>query len=584
MTITDSSVPSAVPQPALLESVAFEQALDRLLVESGALDRRGLERARRVAAEGGSRLDAALTQLGLITERGLAEALGKLLDLPLARAEDYPETAVAPDRLKVLFLRKARTLPIAIDDATITLAMVDPLDHFTRAAIASATGRIVAVRIAVPIDLEAAFNRLYAERSDAAEEGLASRDEIEAGGGEDDAERLRDLASEAPVVRLVNQMISRAVETRASDIHVEPFDGVLRIRYRYDGVLHEMEAPSPHLKAAIVSRIKIMAHLDIAERRLPQDGRIKLAVRGQDVDFRVSTSPSLHGESVVMRILDRSAVALRFDNLGLGDDIGRRLKELLELPNGIILATGPTGSGKTTTLYTALTHLNLVDRKIITVEDPVEYQLAGINQIQVKPQIGLNFATLLRSILRQDPDVIMIGEIRDLETAQIAVQAALTGHLVLSTLHTNSATATIIRLRDMGVEDYLLTATLNGVLAQRLVRRLCPECRRPAPAAPEIVKRFGLERFTEAQPIILYEAVGCAACRNTGYLGRTAIGELLVMSETLHSLVVNGADQQALQRQAAGEGMRTMYDNGIAEMLAGRTTWRELMRSIRVED
>ncbi|MBV8653648.1 MAG: Flp pilus assembly complex ATPase component TadA, partial [Alphaproteobacteria bacterium] len=455
----------------LNESAAFEQALDRLLVESGAIDRRGLDRARRVASEGGARLDAVLTQLGLITERGLAEALGKLLALPLAGPQDYPETAIAPDRLKVLFLRKARTLPIAIDETTITLAMADPLDHFTRAAIASATGRDVAVRVAVPIDLEAAFNRLYTERPAAAEDGLAAREEAESGGGEDDAERLRDLASEAPVIRLVNQMISRAVETRASDIHVEPFDGSIRVRYRYDGVLHEMEAPPPHLRAAIVSRIKIMAHLDIAERRLPQDGRIKLAVRGQDVDFRVATTPSLHGESVVMRILDRSAVALRFDNLGLGDEIGQRLKELLELPNGIILATGPTGSGKTTTLYTALTHLNLVDRKIITVEDPVEYQLTGINQIQVKPQIGLNFATLLRSILRQDPDVIMIGEIRDLETAQIAVQAALTGHLVLSTVHTNSAAATITRLRDMGLEDYLMTATLKAVLAQRLVRR-----------------------------------------------------------------------------------------------------------------
>jgi general secretion pathway protein E len=568
----------------LNESAAFEQALDRLLVESGAIDRRGLDRARRVASEGGARLDAVLTQLGLITERGLAEALGKLLALPLAGPQDYPETAIAPDRLKVLFLRKARTLPIAIDGTTITLAMADPLDHFTRAAIASATGLDVAVRIAVPIDLEAAFNRLYAERPATAEDGLAAREEAESAGGEDDAERLRDLASEAPVIRLVNQMISRAVETRASDIHVEPFDGSIRVRYRYDGVLHEMEAPPPHLRAAIVSRIKIMAHLDIAERRLPQDGRIKLAVRGQDVDFRVATTPSLHGESVVMRILDRSAVALRFDNLGLGDDIGRRLKELLELPNGIILATGPTGSGKTTTLYTALTHLNLVDRKIITVEDPVEYQLTGINQIQVKPQIGLNFATLLRSILRQDPDVIMIGEIRDLETAQIAVQAALTGHLVLSTLHTNSAAATIIRLRDMGVEDYLLTATLNGVLAQRLVRRLCPECRRPAPAAPEIIKRFALDRFTNTRPIILHEAVGCAACRNTGYQGRTAIGELLVMSDALHSIVIDGGDQQALQRAAVKEGMRTMYDYGIAEMLAGRTTWRELMRSIRVED
>ena len=299
----------------------------------------------------------------------------------------------------------------------------------------------------------------------------------EAEPAEEDAERLKDLASEAPVIRLVNQLIARAVETHASDVHIEPFADRLRVRYRYDGVLHEVEPPPARLQAAVISRIKIMARLDIAERRLPQDGRIKLTVRGHEIDFRVSTMPSLHGETVVLRVLDRTAVEFDYAKLGLPRDIRQGVERALELPNGIVLVTGPTGSGKTTTLYTGLLKLNTVARKIVTVEDPIEYQLTGINQIQVKPQIGLNFASLLRSILRQDPDVIMIGEIRDLETAQIAVQAALTGHLVLSTLHTNSAAATMTRLRDMGLEDYLLTATLKAVLAQRLVRRLCPACK-----------------------------------------------------------------------------------------------------------
>src|SRR5215472_14612328 len=326
-----------------------------------------------------------------------------------------------------------------------------------------------------------------------------------------------------------------------------------------------------------------MAKLDIAERRLPQDGRIKLAVRGQEVDFRVSTIPSLHGESVVLRILDRSAIELRFERLGLAAELQARLQRLLELPNGIVLVTGPTGSGKTTTLYTALTGLNDVSRKVMTVEDPVEYQLGGIMQIQVKPQIGLNFAALLRSILRQDPDIIMIGEIRDLETAQIAVQAALTGHLVLSTLHTNSAAATILRLRDMGVEDYLLTATINGVLAQRLVRRLCADCRRPVPVSPELAARLRLTERGDGTPPLLYEAVGCAACRGTGYRGRAAIGELLTLDEELQRLVLAGADQATLQRAAVAGGMTTMYENGLAEVVAGGTTLREMLRSVRGE-
>ena len=450
------------------------------LVDSGAVDRRTLDRARRVAAETGARLDQVLTQLGLVSDRGLAEALAQLIAAPVVAAADYPDAPLFHDRLKPKFLRRARAMPIAASDDRATLAMADPLDVFTRNAIAAALGRPVAVAVAVPIELEAALDRLYAElgESSDAEEMLADM-VADAEPAEEDAERLKDLASEAPVIRLVNQLIARAVETHASDVHLAPFPDRLRIRYRYDGVLHEVEPPPARLQAAVISRIKIMARLDIAERRLPQDGRIKLTVRGHEIDFRVSTIPSLHGEKVVLRILDRTAVEFDYAKLGLPADIRQGIERALDLPNGMVLVTGPTGSGKTTTLYTGLLKLNTVARNVVTVEDPIEYQLTGINQIQVKPQIGLNFASLLRSILRQDPDVIMIGEIRDLETVQIAVQAALTGHLVLSTIHTNSAAATMTRLRDMGLEDYLMTATLKAVLAQRLVRRLCTVCKTP---------------------------------------------------------------------------------------------------------
>src|SRR5689334_3932276 len=366
------------------------------LVDSGAIDRRTLDRARRVAAETGARLDQVLTQLGLVSDRGLAEALAHLIAAPLVGAADYPDAPLFHDRLKPKFLRRVRAMPIAASDERATLAMADPLDVFTRNAIAAALGRPVAVAVAVPIELEAALERLYAELGEDGDAAEMLDDMVaDAEPAEEDAERLKDLASEAPVIRLVNQLIARAVETHASDVHLEPFPDRLRIRYRYDGVLHEVEPPPARLQAAVISRIKIMARLDIAERRLPQDGRIKLTVRGHEIDFRVSTIPSLHGETIVLRVLDRTAVEFNYERLGFPDDIRRGVQRCLDLPNGMVLVTGPTGSGKTTTLYTGLLRLNTTSRKIVTVEDPIEYQLAGINQIQVKPQIGLNFATLL---------------------------------------------------------------------------------------------------------------------------------------------------------------------------------------------
>jgi general secretion pathway protein E len=554
------------------------------LIDSSAIDQRTLDRARRVAAETGGRLDQVLTQLGLVSERGLAEILAQLMAAPLVAVADYPDEPLFPDRLTPKFLRRTRVLPIAATDNRAILAMADPLDVFTRNAVAAALGHSVRIAVAVPIELEAAFNRLYAEpgKDGDAASGL---DETapDAEPAEEDAERLKDLASEAPVIRLVNQLIARAVETHASDIHIEPFPDRLRVRYRYDGVLHEIEPPPARLQAAVISRLKIMARLDIAERRLPQDGRIKLTVRGHEIDFRVSTIPSLHGEKIVLRVLDRSAVEFDYEKLGLPPDIRQGIEQALELPNGMVLVTGPTGSGKTTTLYTGLLKLNTVARNVVTVEDPIEYQLAGINQIQVKPQIGLNFASLLRSILRQDPDVIMIGEIRDLETVQIAVQAALTGHLVLSTVHTNSAAATMTRLRDMGLEDYLMTATLKAVLAQRLVRRLCPVCKAPEPAPSALIERFGLERLAPAEAITLHRPTGCPSCRGTGFRGRRAIAELLVPNRAIDRLIFEGAGDTAIERAAVEHGMRPIFDSGLLAVLEGDTTIEEVVRCIRSE-
>ncbi|HTC11373.1 MAG TPA: ATPase, T2SS/T4P/T4SS family [Acetobacteraceae bacterium] len=554
-------------------------ALADLLVTRGQCDTRTLERARSVASETGQRLDLVLMQLGLLTERGLAETYAALFTLPIAEPGRYPvDAAPFADELPPRFLRQAHALPLAIEDDALVVATADPLDAFTPAAIAAATGQAVRLEVAIPVELEAALERLYPSDEQAGQ----SPDETAATSLEDDAERLKDLASEAPVIRLVNQVITRAVETNASDIHLEPFEDRLRVRYRYDGVLHEAENPPIRLARAITSRIKIMSRLDIAERRLPQDGRIRLAVRGQEVDFRVSTVPSLHGETVVLRILDRTAVAFDYARLGLPPTVIDRFRAALALPNGIVLVTGPTGSGKTTTLYTGLLALNSIERKIVTVEDPIEYRLNGITQMQVHEQIGLTFAEFLSAIVRQDPDVIMVGEIRNRETAQVAAQGALLGRLVLSTLHTNSAAAAVTRLRDMGLEDYLLAAVLRGVLAQRLVRRLCPDCRQAAPAPAELIDRFGLPAHGNAAPRV-YHAVGCAACRHTGYRGRFAIAEFLPLDEEVEQLIFARADHSTIERAAVAAGMISLFQCGLTAALAGETTIEEVVRSVRAE-
>ncbi len=569
----------AAAAPAAAGFAGPLEALGRLLVDGGQCDARGIERGRRVAAETGQRLDAVLMHLGLVTERGLAQAYAALLGLPVAGPARYPPEPLLPDRLGQRFLRQARALPVAQENGALVLAVADPLDGFTPASVSAATGLSVRLEVALPIELEAALDRLY-PLLEAEDEGAAppSAEPLE-----EDAERLRDLASEAPVIRLVNQLVSRAVETGASDIHIEPFEDRLRVRCRYDGVLQTVDTQPARLTPAIISRVKIMARLDIAERRLPQDGRIRLAVRGQEVDFRVSTVPSLHAETVVLRVLDQSAVEFDYAQLGLPPRVVERLTAALGLPNGIVLVTGPVGSGKTTTLYTALLGLNAETRKIITVEDPIEYRLPGITQVQVKPQIGLTFASLLRNIVRQDPNVVMVGEVRDLETAETAVTAALAGRLVLSTLHTNSAAASIPRLRDMGLEDYLVASVLRGVLAQRLVRRLCERCKREAAAPPALVAEFALDQRPGWRGPRLWQPVGCPHCRNTGFRGRLAIAEFLPVDAGVERLIFTRAEHAEIERAGVAAGMVTMLQAGLDAALAGATTVDEVLLSVRAE-
>ncbi len=554
-----------------------DERIASLLIERGRLKESDLVRARRLYDEDpkGSLIEL-MARLGLVSERDAVEATAEVLKLPLVAAKDCPDQPPPTVQVSMRFLKAHRLVPYAESETAVEAMVGNPLDPYPIQALGLACGKEVRVRVGLPSEIDALIERYYGSGRSVMGTIVENLSE-DATRSEDDVEHLRDLASEAPVIRLVNLIIQRAVEARASDIHVEPFENRLKVRYRIDGVLEEVEAPPASSTAAVISRIKIMAKLNIAERRLPQDGRIMLRVQGKELDLRVSTVPTSYGESVVMRILDRESVVLDFHALGFTDEFLPRFMKVLEMPHGIILVTGPTGSGKTTTLYTALSKLNTPDVKIITVEDPVEYQLEGVNQIQAKPQIGLDFSHALRSIVRQDPDIIMIGEMRDLETARIAIQSALTGHLVLSTLHTNNAAGGITRMLDMGVEDYLLTSTVNGILAQRLVRRLEPTHAERYEAMPEVVEEFGLRRFQPEGPIYLYRPKP-SALTPTGYLGRTTIMEFLVVTDPIRRLIMKHAGMGEIEEQARREGMRTMYEDGLVKAMAGVTTIEEVLR------
>ena len=562
----------AIPSPAL-RGVSWPDYGD-LLVRAGRLTARDLERALAAQREMGGALDGVLVNLGLVSETDAAQALAEHLQLPFIASDALPEAALELEALLPEFLRTHRVLPLRAENGVLHVAMRAPQDAFVVKALHLTTGLEVRPAVALGSDIDKALKRAL-DDAEAVQADDALADEGDAG---DFVEHLRDLASEAPVIRLVNTIIGRVIELRASDIHLEPFDDGLHVRYRVDGVLHPGEVVPAAQGAAVSSRVKLLAHLDIAERRLPQDGRIKTRVKGRELDLRVSTVPTVHGESVVMRVLDRASVRLNLEDMGFEKDTLARFNQLVHRPHGILLVTGPTGSGKTTTLYAALAKLDSTSQKIITVEDPVEYQLEGINQIQVHSQINLTFANALRSILRQDPDIIMIGEMRDGETAQIAVQSSLTGHLVLSTLHTNTAASAVVRMQDMGVERYLITSTVNGVLAQRLVRRLCPHCKTPVQPDPALLQSSGLGRFLSGGAPV-YEARGCDHCRGTGYQGRTAIHELLVVDEAMRSAILQGLDASALQSIAVKAGMYTLYDDGLRKVAAGVTSLDEVLRA-----
>lgn len=548
------------------------------LIACGRLSPTAAERAARVAEGTGEPVHRVLTKLGLVGDSDLAAGIAHVTGLPLLDEDAYPSAAAHPD-IPPSFLHQFGILPLASDGiGAVPVVTADPWQDYPLRLLELRLGQPVRPVLGLPAHIEAAIARLH--EAEAAGDAVPADDDVV---DADDIERLRDLAAEAPVIRLVNRLLARAVEERASDIHLEPTENALQVRFRVDGAMRIAETYPVHLRAAIASRIKIMARLNIAERRLPQDGRMRTTVRGREIDLRVSSLPVLHGESLVLRILDRSGVAEDLPGLGFDGSGLQRILSGLDRPHGMMLVTGPTGSGKTTTLYAALRRLNAVERKIHTVEDPVEYRVEGLNQIQVQPDIGLSFAAALRSILRQNPNVIMVGEIRDAETAEMAAHSALTGHLVLSTLHTNTAATAVTRLIEMGVENYLLTATVNAVCAQRLVRKLCPACRRLyRPDAAELAL-LGLDGTIQdnPEPILLYRAEGCAACDESGYRGRSVIAEVLTMSDPIRSLVMSGADASAIEARAVAEGMVSMRQDGLNKVMQGITALDEVLRAVQ---
>ena len=563
---------SSAPIDACKMQIPHTDQVCAWLMQHAGLKIADLERAQRLSTEPGDLLGL-LTRLGLVSEVELARAWADLLDAPLLLADAAPPLLDPLPVLTERFMRHYQVVPMGWHQGGLRVMASNPAQWYPFQALAYACEVPVWLAVGSRNEVDTLIERYYGQGRSAMGSLIENLDEQ--GGVLEDIEHLKDMASEAPVIRLVNLILQRAVEQRASDIHIEPFENQLKVRYRIDGVLHDAEAPPASSSAAVISRVKIMARLDIAERRLPQDGRIMLRIQGKALDLRVSTVPTSFGESVVMRLLDRQTVQFDFPSLGFDGPRLAAFQDLLARPHGILLVTGPTGSGKTTTLYTALSQLNTAERKIITVEDPVEYQLEGINQIQVKPAIGLDFAGALRAIVRQDPDVIMIGEIRDLETCRIAVQSSLTGHLVLSTLHTNSAAASITRLLDMGVESYLIASTVSGILAQRLVRRLDPATRVAFQAPAELIKEHGLDRLTEQRPILLYRG---------DYHGRSALTELLVMNDELRGLLMGHADAASLEHSARRAGLRTLYEDGLRQALAGVTSLEEVLRVTRGDD
>ena len=550
-----------------------------LLVDRGRLTVADMDRALEEAERTRKPVAVVAARMELVTGREWARLVADLFGSQLAGPDDIPSTAVLPNEMATRFLRQNWILPLSANEKQLRLAMADPDNEAAIKAVKLATGRSVLPLVIAIEDLQSAYSRLYDSGRSALQQIVDDLGGDAADDYDQSVDHLIDLAKEAPVVRLVNQILSDALRMRASDVHIEPFHNHLQVRYRIHGRLREISSPPAKLSAAVISRIKILAKLDIAERRLPQDGRTHIELMGRRVDLRVATMPTMHGESLVIRLLDNADGHVNLSELGLEARVEQHLRGSLSASYGMILVTGPTGSGKTTTLYAALQTLDAVEDKIISIEDPVEYQIEGITQIQVRPEIDLTFARILRSVIRHDPNIIMVGETRDGETADIAVHAALTGHLLLSTLHTNSAAGAAARLLDMGVEPYLLASVLRAVMGQRLVGVLCEHCREAYPAgADEKQLIAALSSKVPDGEFQLYRPVGCQKCDEIGFVGRVGIFEYLAVDETVRNLIHDRAPTSEIAKYAGRSGMTTMFDDGLTKALAGITTLEEVCK------
>jgi len=554
--------------------VLEREHIGSVLVESGLVTPGDLQRARDRQAETGEPLTRVLVAEGMVGETELVKALGLHIGVDYISLADTVIDPAAAALIPETLARRYGVIPVRFEDDSLIVAMVDPGNVLVVDDVRAITGRRVVARIATRADVEDAIRRQG--RYDESVSSLA--DMVGGDIPEDDLSKVQAAVEEAPIVKLVNTLISRAVNERASDIHIEPGEKDLRVRFRIDGVLHEIMSTPRSVSGAVVSRLKIMADLDIAERRVPQDGRVSIRVSGRPIDLRVATLPSIYGEKVVLRILDKEDAVLDLSELGFLPYSLARFEASYTKPYGAILVTGPTGSGKTTTLYSALHVLNRPEVNIITVEDPVEYRLPGITQVQVNRKAGLQFATVLKSILRSDPDIVLIGEVRDPETAKIAIEAALTGHLVLTTLHTNDAASSVGRLVDMGVEPYLVSSAVDSVLAQRLARRLCERCKEARAASPEVVRQMGYDPADG--PVTLYYAVGCRMCSETGYRGRLAINEVMLVSEEIQRMAVERRPSDEIKRIAVEQGMKTLRLDGMDKARLGMTTLEEVLRVV----
>ncbi len=568
---------------AALKEQDYYQDFLSFLVENKAISENDFDMVLSLSISSNDSIPVLLNRLGLIEEESLADILSQYSGQPRCNDKEIKIADLSGNLEKVpnRFWCESKAVPVLETDDSLLIVVVDPLNVFISQSLSMALDKTINIQIATISKVDSVLEKF---NDDERTQFDKLADNVESSYDVEDTNYLKDLASEAPVIRLVNMMIERAVITGASDIHFEPFENRLVVRNRVDGVLREVESPPARLTAAVVSRLKLMAGLDVAEKRLPQDGRVKTRVQGDDIDLRVSTIPTMNGESVVLRVLSKENLVESFEELGFTDFNLQRLSNAISKPQGILLVTGPTGSGKTTSLYAALNRLNVPGRKIITVEDPIEYQLEGVNQIQVKQQIGMDFAVALRSIVRQDPDVIMIGEMRDVETIKIAINSALTGHTVLSTLHTNDAASGITRLMEMGVEPFLLTSTINAVVAQRLVRTLCPKCKEKVEDPEKIFDGLHMQHIiNEAEQISLCEPKGCEACGNTGYKGRIGILEILEVDDGVRSAIIQLKDAVDIKSKAVSAGMRSMYEDGLSKAIKGLTSVEEVIRVLGEE-